>query len=258
MARTTLTFHHSRASDLKTKATDAAPLTLQKLAQFLSGLAGHVYDGTSFTVGQTAATGTVTLSGVGGTAAIGTFTYSSASGTTVATLAGVAFTQTTGSDAARATALSAAINASVDPAISGLLTASPASGVVTVTAVHKGTAANAYTLAVTGTGLARSAATMAGGAAGSVTVTVNGTAVPTTTTDQTDAEAATAVAASLNADATAGLYVEASASGAVVTVEALTADEAGNVYTLSSTSSTGTATASGSTLAGGAADSYTL
>lgn len=264
MALFSLTVTGCRSGDYKGKATDSAVTTLQKVGSFLQGLSGHSYVAGSFTTSDDAATGTVTLSGVGGTAASGTFTYSSASGSTVATLNGVAFTQTTGTDSARATALASAINASTDPAISGLFTASPSSGVVTVTAVHKGTNGNAYTLAVSGTGLARSGATLSGGADGSVDVVVSGNTVTTDTTDMTDAAAATAIASAINndgGDGTAGFassFVSASASGAVVTLTATVGGVFGNLVTLSTTSATGTSTRSAATLAGGTSNSYTL
>lgn len=258
MATFTFTVTHDRAGDYKGKASDSAVTTLQKVASFIHGLSGHVYTATSFDVSQDPASGTVTLSDVGGVAASGTFTYSSASGTTTATLNTVAFPQTTGDDTARASALAAAINASTDPLILGLFTASPALGVVTVTAVHKGVSGNSYALAVSGTGLARSGATLANGEDGEVTVVVAGNSVPTDTTDLTDAAAATAVAAAITADVGASAYATASASGAVVTVTATTGGVTGNTYTLTSTSDTGTATASGAFLTGGTSDTYNL
>lgn len=264
MATTSFTFTHNRASDFKGSSQDSSTLTLQKIASFVNGLSGHVYIGTSFTTSQDPSSGTVTLSGVGGTAASGTFTYSSASGTTTATLNTVAFAQTTGTDSQRATALAAAINASVDPLILGLFTASPSSGVVTVAAVHKGVSGNSYALAVSGTGLARSAATLANGADGSVDVVVAGNTVTTDTTDLTDAAAATAIASAINndgGDGTAGYastFVTASASGAVVTLTANVGGVFGDIVTLTAASDTGTATASGSALTGGTSVVYSL
>lgn len=265
MPTTSFVFTHDRASDFKGSSQDSSTLTLQKISTFMQGLSGHVYAGTSFTTSQDPSTGTVTLSGVGGTSASGTFTYSSASGTTTATLNGKAFAQTTGTDAARGIALSAAINASTDPLILGLFTASDnGSGVVTVTAVHKGVAGNAYTLAVSGTGLARSAATLANGADGSVDVVVAGNTVTTDTTDRTDAQSATAIASAINndsGDGTVGFastFVTASASGAVVTLTAKVGGVFGDIVTLSAASDTGTATQSAATLSGGSVVSYSL
>lgn len=258
MATFTLTVQHNTEGDYKGKASDSPTLALQKICSFLQGLSGHVYSGTSFDVSQEPASGTVTLSGVGGTAASGTFTYSSSSGTTVATLNTVTFQQTTGSDSARATALAAAINASTDPLILGLFTASPSSGVVTVTAVHKGVSGNSYALAVSGTGLTRSGATMSGGVDSAVDVAIAGNTVSPDVTDLTDAAAATAVAAAINFDVTDAQYVVASASGTVVTVTALDGGLTGNSITLTSSSDTGTATASGATLSGGTVDTYNL
>lgn len=265
MALFSLTVTGCRSGDYKGKATDSAVTTLQKAQNFLNGLGLHTYSATSFSTSDDASTGTVTLSGVGGTASSGTFTYSSASGTTVATLNGKAFTQTTGTDAARGIALSAAINASTDPLILGLFTASDnGSGVVTVTAVHKGVAGDAYTLAVTGTGLTRSGATLSGGADGSVDVVVAGATVTTDTTDLTDAAAATAIASAINndgGDGTSGYassFVLASASGAVVTLTATVGGVFGDLVTLSTTTATGTSTRSAATLSGGSSTTYTL
>lgn len=225
-------------------------------AAFLEALGSGKREGTLSVVvdggDSVRATGTVTLSGAGGVAASGTITFSSASGTTSQTINGVTgFSQTTGDDTARAAALAAAITASTDPLISGVLTASAALGVVTITAVHKGTTGNAITLAVTGTGVARSGATLSGGTNNSVTATINGVGVTASATDLTDTAAAAALAVAINASANAlvNKFVTATSALGVVTLTAIPVGSAGNAVTLAA-SGTG-ATASGARLTGG-------
>lgn len=230
---------------------------LNQLANYLSGLASGTEQGTvsyaTDAANWVAASGTVTLSGSTGTAATGTITFSSASGTTTQTINGVTgFSQTTGTDTERATALAAAITASTDPLIAGVLTAASELGVVTISAVTKGTVGNAYTLAVTGTGCARSAATLAGGANNSVGVTINGVTITTNvTTAASDTAAAVLVAADINASSNALVapFVSATSALGVVTVTADNKGVAGNTITLAA-SGTG-ATASGARLTGG-------
>lgn len=73
----------------------------------------------------------------------------------------------TGSNAETATALAAAINASTTALISGQVSASASSAVVTITALHAGVTGNAITLATSdGTDLAVSGARLTGGSAG--------------------------------------------------------------------------------------------
>lgn len=138
-----------------------------------SGLLGNAITLVASGTGVTASGARLTA-GTNGTAqvalaqATGTFTYSSSSGSTVATLNGVAFTQASGSDAARGTALAAAIAASANPALMGLTASDNGSGVVTVTGLANGQWAgangNSISLVVSGTGLARSGANATGGA----------------------------------------------------------------------------------------------
>lgn len=115
-------------------------------------------------IGAKGGQGLVISLGQGGAQASGTVTFASATGTTSVTVNGVAFQQTTGSDAARVTAAAAAINASTDPLIAGVVTATANAGVLTIRAVAIGTAGNAVTLAATGTGVTASGARLTGGA----------------------------------------------------------------------------------------------
>jgi len=80
----------------------------------------------------------------------------------------------------------------------------------------------------------------------------------------TDAESATTIASAINNDGGDGssgyasTYVVASASAAVVTLTAKISSVLGDGITLSATTDTGTAVASGATLTGGSSDSYNL
>lgn len=103
-------------------------------------------------------------------AAAGTATCASCSGTVVITINGVAFSLTaSGSDTVQAAAFVTAINASGNALISGLVTASSALGVVTITASRLGVAGNAMTLAVSGTGMTASGARLTAGSNGTTT-----------------------------------------------------------------------------------------
>lgn len=93
--------------------------------------------------------------------ATGTATAGTANGTVVVNGVSVAGN---GADAtARAADAATNINASADPLIAGHVTATAASGVVTITAMCPGKAGNAITLSVTGTGWSASGARLTGG-----------------------------------------------------------------------------------------------
>ena len=206
--------------------------------------------GNSKTISATRSAGTATVGGNGTTLGGG------AQGAVTVTINGTAVgpvNTTNLSDTAAATAVAAAIEA--DGTLGPLVAAVGSTTNVNLTWAAKGTAGNAITLAagVSATGTAtRSGATLSGGAQGSVTITVNGTGETTDTTNLTDEAAATLCAAEVTANATIDNVASASATGAVVTVTALSYGSAGNGITLAATSATGTATASGAKLAGGA------
>ncbi len=102
--------------------------------------------------------------------ASGTITLSSASGTLTATINGVSVTSSgAGTDTADAVAMAVAINASADALISGLVTATSALGVVTITAVNPGKSGNAITTAGSGTGVTADQARLVGGTNGTQT-----------------------------------------------------------------------------------------
>ena len=96
--------------------------------------------------------------------ATGTLTLASASGAVGGTINGLAVTVTAaGGDVATAAAIAAAINASSNAAIAGIVTASSIGAVVTVSAAAAGAIGNAITLVASGTGVTASGAKLAGG-----------------------------------------------------------------------------------------------
>lgn len=103
--------------------------------------------------------------------ASGTYTISGGSGVLTATINGVAIATASqaGTDTECAAALAAAINASTDALVAGLVTATSALGVVTVTAARGGKAGNAVTTAASGTGNTANQARLAGGTNGTST-----------------------------------------------------------------------------------------
>jgi subtilisin family serine protease len=237
---------------------------------------------TASALGLANASGTLTLASVVATdsAVVNgvTFTAVAANATSVQFDVGL-------DDTATAANLAGAINASANAAIAGILTASSSGAVVTVTAVVPGTAGNSLTL-VGGTHITASGATLAGGAgnatgwvkasgtvtfasfAAADTVTVNGavfTGVGNSTTPAagqfkigaSDAQCASLFAAAVNASAdplVAGI-VSAKASGAVVTVSAVTPGTGGNSKTLAISAH---GSVSGATLAGGTGGPITI
>jgi hypothetical protein len=176
--------------------------------------------------------------------ASGTLTISSGSGQVGGTIEGTLITVLWAtSDTASATALAAAINASPDPAIKGVIEAKSAAGVVTVYAKNPGTGGNAYTLVASGTGVTASGATLA-----------NGAAFTNNHFDYigTNAETATDLARAINASTTAAVKtVTAAAVSAVVTVTSKQAGVAGNATTFTSSNGTRLAVTGSGFLAGG-------
>lgn len=154
-------------------------------------------------------------------------------------------------DTAAATAVAAAIEA--DGTLGPLLAAVGSTTNVSLTWGAKGTAGNVTLgVGVSTTGTAtRSGATMTGGAQGSVTITVQGTAEVTDTTNLTDAAAAALCAEEISANDTINDLATATADGDDVVITANAYGLVGNLITLAASSATGTATDSGSNLAGG-------
>ena len=117
----------------------------------------------SFMGGAKSRTASV-LVGQGGARATGTLTFSSASGTVGGSINGVSITVTAaGGDTNTAALWVAAVAASTNPLVQGVVTASNVAGVATVQAVQYGATGNAITLAATGTGVTASGARLTGG-----------------------------------------------------------------------------------------------
>lgn len=100
-------------------------------------------------------------------AASGTWTTSSGSGTQTCVISGVSISITWATDDTVSAALMAtAINASANALVAGVVTATSALGVVTITAVQKGLSANGITTTATGTGATAQQARLTGGTVG--------------------------------------------------------------------------------------------
>ncbi len=178
--------------------------------------------------------------------ATGTYTISSGSGVLTATINGVAVTTASqsGTDTACAVALAAAINASTNALVAGMVTATSALGVVTVTAAVAGKLGNAITTTASGTGntadqarlvsgtdgTAQATAVKASGTftaatcSGDIVAIINGQSITVTSTG-VDADDAAAMATAILASEKVGVrgVVTATSALGVVTVTALAA-----------------------------------
>ena len=209
-------------------------------------------------------------------AATGTYTLSSSSGVLTATINGVALAtgSLAGTDTENAVVLAALINASTNALVSGLVTATSALGVVTVTALP-GKMGNAVTITAIGTGNTASGARLTGGTDGTAQVSavkasgtftfatgsgacvaiINGQSISVTATG-TDATDAAAMAAAILASEAVGVrgVVTATSALGVVTVTALRAGTGNTAKTGNGITTTATGTnftAGQATLAGG-------
>lgn len=118
---------------------------------------------TGFAGGTKSRTASVMV-GQGGVRATGTLTFSGASGTVGGSINGVSITVTAaGGDANTAALWVAAVRASVNPLVAGVVTVSNVAGVATVQAVQYGATGNSITLAASGTGVTASGARLTGG-----------------------------------------------------------------------------------------------
>ncbi len=205
-------------------------------------------------------------------AATGTVTFSSCAAGTVILVNGVPFTavgaaatsgndefDVSGNDTADAAAFAAAVNASTTAGISGVLTATADSGVVTLTATAAGRVGNAVkveNLGVVATGTVTAASAQAGD-----TVTLNGTTLTahasTAANNQfvvgaTDAATASNIAACINGSSTAlvSTHCRALARAAVVHIFSRFGGKGGNATRLASSDGTRLAV-SGARLTGG-------
>ena len=105
--------------------------------------------------------------------ATGTSTIASGSGTITATINGVAIAITWATDDTTSAALlAAAVNASANALIAGIVTATSALGVVTYAAARGGLAGNTVTTAASGTGHTAAQARLTGGTNGTSTALV--------------------------------------------------------------------------------------
>lgn len=152
-------------------------------------------------------------------------------------------------DTADALSLVAAINGSTNANITGILTASSALGVVTLTPVMPGTIGN--TMTVQSLGIMASGALTGSSTAGTLTSTINGVAI-TSAAGATDTLSATVAAAAINASTNPLVFghVFARSAAGVVTVYAKYPGIRGNAITLAA-SGTGW-TAGAARLASGA------
>lgn len=203
-------------------------------------------NGTALTATQSHATGTLTLAtcAVGATAVVNGVTFTAvASGENGLTT----FSQG-GTDTQDAASLVTAINA--NPSLAGVVTATSSAGVVTVRAVDAGTGGNAITLAVTGSGISRSAATLANGAA-----IANNQFCFTGSDTQVGTDIVRAIGAS--STALVSSHVTARNTAGAVTITAIHPGIAGNANTIATSDATRLAiTGSVARLAGGTAASY--
>ena len=261
MAQTGIILTHSRASDYQGKASMSARDAAHRFERLLTGCVSGSYPGaTGFTVASETASGTVTFSGSQGVQASGTVTLGGDAGDVTVVIGGFSVGPVPFDTDDTVTALAVAIAIGEDIPASGIVTASAAGDVVTITAIAYGTAGNAITLTASrtaGTATA-SGATLAGGTDNTGTITINGVAVAEDVTGLSDTAAASLLAASINAetDPLVDGVVTATSSAGVVTISAAAPGVGGNAITLAA-SGTGL-TASGARLTGGASTSYTF
>lgn len=235
-----------------------------------TAIAGLVQAAAVVTCAAVANADTVTIGGQALTAtqqnARSTVTCASVSAADTVTVNGVVFTAVnggtptavqfdmSGTDTATAASLVAAINASINVLVSGIVTAANAAGVVTVRAVTAGTAGNSITLVSSnGTRLAASGSG----------VLANGAAVANNQFDfgGTNTQTGAALAAAINASTTALLsgVVEATNAAGAVTISAKLKGKVGNHITIATGNGTRLAiTGSVSRLAGGTQTAYTF
>lgn len=241
------------------------------ILNFLWGLLGGAKAGTTVQVFP---------DGAEGVTAVGKVTLASCSAGAVIDINGVPFTAVSGTaksganefaqsgtDTQDAAALAASINACTDARISGILTATSASGVVTLTAALKAGLGNALLLRYRG--VRASGSVTCASVANNDTVTVDGTvytaksASPSGTQQYligaTDAATATALAAAVNATLAAGTQASHRATidgttAAKVNIRSLYDGVAGNAQTIASSNGTRLAITGGAArLTGGTA-----
>ncbi|GAC1590960.1 MAG: hypothetical protein NVS3B25_09940 [Hymenobacter sp.] len=134
-------------------------VTLRMLAAAMEAISGGTRLGTV----------DIAISVSTGAQASGTLTIASGTGVVGGSINGVAITVTWAtSDTVTATALAAAINASTNALVAGIVTASASAGVVTIKTLAKGKVGNSVTLTASGTGVTASGTNLTGGAGADV------------------------------------------------------------------------------------------
>lgn len=203
--------------------------------------------GTALTATQGRASGTLTAAGTtaNDTCVINGSTFTAVSGTAGAQQ----FDVSSGNNTTIATNLAAAINASVDPKVKGLIEAKSSAAVVTVYAKATGTSGNSFTLVGTAVRLAASGANLA-----------NGAALTNNQFDYigTDNETAADLTRAINASTSANIkQTSATVASNVVTVTAKTPGVAGNAITFVSSTGVRLAVTGSGFLASGSAGAPT-
>lgn len=264
---TEMVLTRTNASDLESLVGMSTRNALPRIMNLLHGLQLGAKQGTSLVVRESAAAGSATItlaSMAAGTVLLINGVPFTAKGS-AATAGNNEFDVSGGTDTLDAAALVAAINASTTAGISGVLTATSAAAVVTLTAVAPGAASNAITienLGVVATGTVTFTSVDNNDA-----MTVNGVTLTAKTTvadatvefavGATDAATATNFAALINSTATSALitkHVRALARSNVVHLFAKYGGVAGNAITL--TSADGDIVVSGARLTGGTLAQY--
>lgn len=152
MSTISLTVEAPGQPNILTKAGTGRRQKLVTICKKLIGIAGGEVRGrvTKIYLGMAKASQTLTLS--------------TASGAVGGVINGVTITVTaSGGDTATAAALAAAINASTNPLVQNIVTATSSGAVVTVSAVAAGVLGNSITIAASGTGVTAGGTRLAGG-----------------------------------------------------------------------------------------------
>lgn len=155
MATTIVKINHTdNLSAMLSRAASLAKPFAMDLVRVVNGFASGNYLGTM----------QASYAEASGVKATGTVTISSGSGTVSITINGVAFSRTWATDdTTTAAAFATDINASSNALITGIVTATSALGVVTITAVEKTKSGNAITTAAAGNGMTANQARLTGG-----------------------------------------------------------------------------------------------
>lgn len=145
---------------LRLFSTGFAPSVIERVASYISAVAGGVHTGRlSVVTSAVQASGTITLSSL---AAADTITVNGRTYTASASPSGAQQFLVTGGDTLAGAAFAAAMNADTSTLVSDVVTASSAAGVITITSIVPGNVGNAMTIAISAHGTA-SGARLTGG-----------------------------------------------------------------------------------------------